>query len=36
MLAALWRGALAAVAGGTPPSRARVALEWLLDVEPAA
>jgi AcrR family transcriptional regulator len=31
MLAALWRGALAAVARGTPPPRARAGLVWLLD-----
>jgi AcrR family transcriptional regulator len=36
MLAALWRGALAAVAGGTPASQARAGLVWLLDIDSAA
>jgi AcrR family transcriptional regulator len=36
MLAALWRGALAAVAGGASPARARTGLTWLLDVDAAA
>jgi AcrR family transcriptional regulator len=36
MLAAVWRGALAAVAAGVRPARARVGLVWLLDVGAAA